>query len=302
MSTGACGIDCNVCRLHINGVCSTCGSGLSPEGREKLAAQQRLMGLGCQILECAIERGIAYCTRDCDAYPCETFTDSNYPYGPKYLAMQARRRKEASQGISQAWPEPTRFYWKQLRDKHRNDVVLQSGAMLLDRNRYQLQCLNESWEIDPRNETVQKTQGSFGGEWDRQIPYLMLVYLALARLTPVSGKMVSLREIEGARDFFQGQYQIHTKPLEDHFGRDGEHFLATAKQLGGSPIAQADVAVRFYIFPKFPVDYLFWQADEEFPARLTILLDRSSVKHLPPDAIVIALNLLNVRLQMIGKR
>ena len=31
MPTGACGIDCNTCRLNVQGRCSTCGSGTSPE-------------------------------------------------------------------------------------------------------------------------------------------------------------------------------------------------------------------------------------------------------------------------------
>ena len=298
MSTGACGINCDVCRLHLNGVCSTCGSGTSPEGMEKHAAQRRILGMGCLLLECAIQRGIAYCTRDCDDFPCDRFLSSNYPYGPNFLAMQKRRREEAGEGISQAWPEPSTFYWKQLRDKHRNEVVLQSGAMLSDGGRFSLQCLNETWSIDPKAETVQKIQGNFGGEWDRQIPYLILVYLAVASMNPVSGQMVSLREIEGAKNFFQGQYKIHTKPLEDCFGRDGDRFYNCAKLLGGDRINQADVAVRFYIFPKLPVDYLFWQADEEFPARVAILLDNSSASHLPPDAITVALNLLNGRLLM----
>ena len=44
MATGACGINCDTCRLNLRGTCSTCGSGTSEEGRLKLAAQERLLG------------------------------------------------------------------------------------------------------------------------------------------------------------------------------------------------------------------------------------------------------------------
>ena len=61
MSTGACGINCDVCRLNVLGVCSTCGPGRSPEAQRKIAAQVRILGGPCPILECASIRGIDHC-------------------------------------------------------------------------------------------------------------------------------------------------------------------------------------------------------------------------------------------------
>ena len=65
MPTGACGINCDVCKLNLLRACSSCGSGQSLEAGQKLAAQQRLFGSTCSILSCAQMNQIDYCMRDC---------------------------------------------------------------------------------------------------------------------------------------------------------------------------------------------------------------------------------------------
>jgi hypothetical protein len=90
--TGACGINCLTCRLFVEGRCSPCGSGISEQASRKLAAQLRLMGGVCPILNCAMERKVEYCLRDCDRFPCNHFKSGPYPFSEGYLQMQNRRR------------------------------------------------------------------------------------------------------------------------------------------------------------------------------------------------------------------
>jgi hypothetical protein len=44
------------------------------------------------------------------------------------------------------------------------------------------------------------------------------------------------------------------------------------------------------------VDYLLWLADEEFPAKVTILLDRGTPRHYPVEGVANSVNLLTRRL------
>jgi hypothetical protein len=90
--TGACGINCMVCGLFRQGKCSPCASGIEPEAHDKLAAQLKLVGGTCPILACAVERKIAYCSADCEVYPCKKFMAGPYPLSQGYLEMQLRRR------------------------------------------------------------------------------------------------------------------------------------------------------------------------------------------------------------------
>ena len=61
-------------------------------GQPKLVAQLRLIGGVCPILNCAVERKVEYCLRDCDKFPCPHFKGGPYPFSEGYLQMQARRR------------------------------------------------------------------------------------------------------------------------------------------------------------------------------------------------------------------
>jgi hypothetical protein len=93
MASGACGIDCSVCGLHIHGDCTSCGGGTSESGREKMRLQKELLGKPCPILACAISRSIDHCSRDCADFPCDTFHGGPYPFSKSFLDMQLRRRR-----------------------------------------------------------------------------------------------------------------------------------------------------------------------------------------------------------------
>ncbi len=90
--TGACGVNCLVCGLFRQGLCSPCGAGVEPQAQAKLAAQLRLLGGVCPILNCAAQRKVAYCSADCPDFPCPHFEDGPYPFSQGYLNMQIRRR------------------------------------------------------------------------------------------------------------------------------------------------------------------------------------------------------------------
>lgn len=313
MSTGACGVDCTVCRLHVQGICSTCGAGTSEAGQRKLAGQKHLFGQGCAVLQCAVDRGVAYCLRDCDEFPCARFAEASlgsgcYPFSQGFLDMQQRRRAEAGSDTQVAWPARAEELWQQLADGEAAVVCARGGASLAeDRGRdgtaarIQVQSLRETWLLDVGARTATKEQGAFGGEWDRQFPFLLLVYLTHVSGRPEARDMVAPRELYSGLDAFQGRHVLHTHELESAFGRDGAGFAAAAQQLGGEPIEGGDVGMRFRPLPKLPVDYLLWLADEEFPARLTLLLDRETSTHLPADACAVLVNLLTGRLLLAGR-
>ncbi len=296
--TGACGIDCNVCRLHVMGVCSHCGSGVSQSGRAKLEAQHRLFGMGCPILECASQRKIAYCLRDCSEFPCDRFSSDrgNYPYSKGFLEMQTRRREQAESRPVASWPDTAEQFWNMLDEKVPAEVVASSCATLTSQGDYELLCLGERWLIEPKKRQVTKIQGSFGGEWDRQVPFLLLVYLVHAQDGNLSGEMTTIRDLFVGVNVFQSHLAVETTDFESTFGTDGEAFKNAATSLGGQATSNADVSYRFQLLPKFPVEFLLWLADEEFEARVSVLLDRSIPHHMPVDGVATLLNLLIQRL------
>ena len=287
MPTGACGIDCDVCRLNTDGLCSSCGSGTSPAGRRKMAAQEKLLGAPCAILACALLNRADYCLRDCDRFPCENFNDGAYPFSSAYLKMQTRRRTEthatrAPYGDSVAVPPA---YWEQLRKTDLQQLCPRAAVMTDADGGILVTAFNNEIRVDLKMREIQKGRP---GQWrqtaDPFLELLLLVYLLNVSNQPFKNEMVGAQDLQDAQ-FFQGPHELKTGELAAKFGRHPDRFLKAGLQLGGTRLAMADTTICLRPLPKIPVYYLLWTGDAEFPAKVSILFDRSIDRHLPADAI-----------------
>lgn len=210
--------------------------------------------------------------------------------------MQNRRRKEIGDFPDSAWTKNAVKLWDKLVSTSVEQVCKNSGSVFIDEFNLHISCLNEVWHVNFKDNRIYKISGKFGGEWDRQIPFLILYYLDNAVESPISHDLVAPRELIEGSDFFQGLYKLETKELEDAFGNNGEEFIKIAGDLGGVIKDDADHSALFYIFPKLTIEYLLWVSDEELPARFNILIANNSNEHFPPDTIAMVINLLSNRL------
>lgn len=287
MPTAACGIDCSVCRLNLLGICSTCGSGRSEEGSNKIEAQKRILGRPCAILSCAFDRQVDYCPRDCDQFPCDCFVRGPYPYSEGYLNMQRRRRKEFPPLKSPSGYEvevPSQ-HWDDLMRRDIKEVCINSLGKLESGHEIDLPFLKGYLRIDLKNRILSR---QIGGDRERiQNPLLeliTLIYLLRADSRSHDQTVVGVKELKTAH-FFQGPHELKIWPLMERYGDDPDGFRLAGKNLGGEKIDMADVAFRFQVFPMVPLYYLFWAGDEEFKANFSVLFNRSIEHHLTADAV-----------------
>jgi hypothetical protein len=78
------------------------------------------------------------------------------------------------------------------------------------------------------------------------------------------------------------QSRLMNKPLERYFGNGYRKFREAAAKLGGieeEPQASKH-AWRFDILPKIPLQLVFYEADEDFPTEIQILLDITAIQFL----------------------
>lgn len=293
MPTGACGISCDVCKLNLLGTCSSCGPGTSLEAEKKLAAQRRLLGSPCSILACANLNQLEYCMRDCHQFPCDNFRNGPYPFSQGFLNMQARRLKEKPPAYA---PDGSRVtvdaaYWDALRKRDIsalcNFTLFKSDAS----GHLKFRFLNENILVDLDGRCLKRKAD---GDWtETEDPLLELV--TVLYLMNVNGLYPMHRDIVGVKDlkeahFFQGPHALRTEPLVRRYGTDLAGFSRAAEYLEGQPRDMADMAYRLLPFPRVPVYYLLWQADDEFEPRVTVLLDRSIENVLAADAIWALIN------------
>jgi hypothetical protein len=295
MPTGACGINCDVCRLNLLGICSTCGAGTSQEGLKKMETQLRVLGSPCPILACALETGIAYCPRDCEVFPCDRFTAGPYPYSEGFLNMQERRRKQGAEATTPSGDVlkvPVQ-YWEELREVDTERICEYASARNYPPTGLLLPFLKEYLLVDMENRCLRRQSH---GQWERMenplLELVCLVYLLNVGPQPLSHELVSVKELKSGH-FFTGPHELKILPLLDLYGNDLERFKEAAEGARGEVLDLADAAYMFQAFPKVPLYYLLWQGDEEFQPRLSILFDRSIEHHLAADAIWGLVNLVS---------
>jgi hypothetical protein len=293
MSTGACGINCDVCRLNLLGTCSSCGPGTSLAAGKKLAAQQRLLGSACPILACAAMNQIEYCMRDCRQFPCDNFRSGPYPFSQGGVNIQQRRLEDRPPAFA---PDGSRVsvdpvHWDDL--QHRNIDTLCNFTLFASDASGQLRFhfLNEDIVVDLQQRCLKRLENDRWTTTDDPLLELVTVlYLKNVNgLYPIDKDIVGVKDLKEAH-FFQGPHALKIEPLIRRYGTDLKAFSHAAEYLEGEPRDMADVAYRLLPFPRIPLYYLLWEGDEEFEPRATVLLDRAVENFLAADAIWALIN------------
>ena len=80
-----------------------------------------------------------------------------------------------------------------------------------------------------------------------------------------------------------------TDPLLEAFARDftGQipELEAACRSLGGEKISGGDTAWEFHMMPQIPVRLQFYDADDEFPAQLSVLVDQFVTDYMEFEAV-----------------
>ena len=288
MPTGACGINCDVCKLNLLGTCSSCGPGTSLQAGKKLAAQQRLLGSTCPILDCARLNQIEYCMRDCNQFPCSNFNTGPYPYSKGFLNMQARRLKQRPPAYA---PDGSRVstaaeYWDELQQK---DITSLCNLTLFEpfaSHQVLFRFLNEDVLVDIKNRCLKRrAEQQWAPTADPLLELATVLYLINVKdIYPVGKDIVGVKDLKEGH-FFQGPHALRTEPLLRRYGNDLRSFREAAEYLAGEPVDMADAAYRLLPFPRVGLYFLLWQGDPEFAAQITVLFDRSIEAIFAADAI-----------------
>lgn len=137
----------------------------------------------------------------------------------------------------------------------------------------------------------------------KDFPVLMSLFDALCypQGTPkLSGEWRPLYNLQvtmssPSADLFNQKY---ADLFSGHAGRLWE----ACQSLGGVKeqlLAGADVCCRFALFPFFPAQFRFWDADDEFPAKIQILWDRNSLQFLHFETLYYVMGHLMKKLEAV---
>ena len=101
-----------------------------------------------------------------------------------------------------------------------------------------------------------------------------------------SGEWVHFRDVKDAGVFeaaFERQVLI---PFEKHFSGRTAKFRAAGEALGFLPIPYGDAAFQVPVFSCIPMRVIFWDGDEDFPAKINLLYDRNVTDFTHAETVV----------------
>ncbi len=176
--------------------------------------------------------------------------------------------------MSCAAPHP--LHWEDLRHQRKEDVLDRQGVRpSSDGFSYEVRFLDSLYLIDPIGERVVELAPLPDRELNEEFQILLIRYLVARNGGPEIGVEISEKDLPGGVTFFQGPHALHVAPLTKSYGHDPDAFEARCRQLGAVPVDHGDRAMRFEPFPQIPVTYVLWKADDEFPASVSVLFDKS---------------------------
>jgi len=277
MATGACGINCDVCRLNVIGTCSSCGAGTSREAISKLETQKKLFGSGCPILECAHLNNVNFCMCDCDLFPCENFRMGPYPFSTGFLDMQKRRLSQNPPALTPQGKDiivPSE-YWDTL---VKRDIKTLSNFTLTEArdNGIVFHFLDKEILIDFNERCLKKnSQNSWELLEDPLLELITLLYFnRVDALYPKGKGLISTKDLKEGH-FFKGPHSLNMGPLLQRYKDNLKDFGEAAMLLNAEQADMADAAYMFLPFPRVPLYYLLWRKDNEFDASVDVLFDMS---------------------------
>lgn len=146
-----------------------------------------------------------------------------------------------------------------------------------------LDYLNQSYRITFPDIDVSPQHGSEPVPVKDKI--LMLHYLAQAKGTPLSSRLITYKELPEGTTYFPTFVKRAIKPLVDHFGNEPGRLPTAAEILGGRKADLGNASVTINAFSRVPITFVLWRGDAEFPPEGNIIFDSSISDYLTTEDI-----------------
>ncbi|MFX1540615.1 MAG: DUF3786 domain-containing protein [Promethearchaeota archaeon] len=147
------------------------------------------------------------------------------------------------------------------------------------------------------------TDAAIGQPFDPKIEYIffLLNRYAEAKDIPLTGDFITYKHISGGRVYFPVFEGRVVKPIEKHLGPNPDLFTKAAEHLQGTSTKLGDIAYTITTFPRVPLIYALWKADDEFPPRVKVYLDSTAGSYLDAEALAHLGSLATLRLLSAAK-
>lgn len=100
------------------------------------------------------------------------------------------------------------------------------------------------------------------------------------------GEWLPFRNMKNASPFGPAFQKTVIDVFSQTFSGHAEELERAFQKLNGKKLSHSDVGYQLDAFPWIPVQFLFWDGDEEFPAQANILFDKGAVDFIHVESLV----------------
>jgi hypothetical protein len=164
-----------------------------------------------------------------------------------------------------------------------------------------LEYLNQTYRINTVNGEV--SLADTGEPAPVRDKILVLHYFIRATGTPLSGKIITYKELHEGINYYPTFFKRAIDPVLKTFKDNPQKLLETAEALGGHKTDYGDTAVTINALPYVPLTIVLWRGDNEFPPEGNIMFDSTIQEYLPTEDITILCEMIAwklVRLSQTG--
>jgi len=176
--------------------------------------------------------------------------------------------------------------WRQKFLSMDQNALIRRFGLESDEDALYLEYFSNRMRIDRKSGEI-----TYGGSVDEKPPFntVMSIYNMFhyaADAPAASGKMVLFREVKRVYPFEQAYRQTILKKVEEIFAGRVELLREACEKLHGERMPQGDAGYVIPVFPFLKMCILFWDGDEEFPAKANMLFDSNVTDFMHEENVV----------------
>ena len=172
------------------------------------------------------------------------------------------------------------FATEKFRNKNPELMAKNSGGEYTE-DAINIEYLGDNYKVNIPDGAVTLAEG--GKDVDLKLQVLILHYLTEASGISLANKKISFKEVPGGNIYIEPFNKRAVIPFTKMFGEKPEAFKKVAAKMNGIPDTVGEISFTIPVFPRVPVTYILWLADDEFPASGNILFDASAINYLPTE-------------------
>ena len=161
-----------------------------------------------------------------------------------------------------------------------------------------LTFVGREYRIDRRSGAVQQVcaAGAREADYNEAMTIYDVLCYAKAGCHP-AGTFVNINNLSSIRTGSLSGNESFFQKTGDFFQGKTALFSSACKALGGTEEKGGDAAFHLEMFPFLPMILRFWDADDEFPASLQILVDRNILSYMHYETMMFAISHIMERLK-----